>query len=229
VYAGAQRADGQNLLNPLIALPVLFLSVVIHECAHGVAALRAGDSTAYRAGRITLNPLPHIDLYGSILLPLILFMFNSPFYIAWAKPVPVNPACFGNPRRDEIRVAFAGPLSNIVLAIVFTLLGIILFRLPVSVGGDPAGLGGVLVQIVLHGISINLLLAFFNLIPVFPLDGSHILENLLPPELGRAYRGLRQYGFIVLIILIMTPLFNVLLAPAWILSDLLVGIWFSFH
>jgi len=216
-------------LNPFIAIPVLLFSVVVHECAHGIAALRAGDPTAYNSGRITLNPISHIDLFGSIILPLLLFITGSSFFIAWAKPVPVNPSLFRDPRRDDIKVSFAGPLSNMLLSVSFMLIGIFIgFLFPSSLQGS-GGFGAALFQLCFYGITINLLLAFFNMIPIFPLDGSHILANLLPPELERSYRRLSQYGFVILLILIMTPLLDLFLLPAWILQDVLVGIWFSFY
>lgn len=203
--------------------------MVVHECAHGLAALRAGDPTAYRSGRITLNPIPHIDLFGSIILPLLLYVTNAGFFIAWAKPVPVNPSLFRDPRKDDIKVSIAGPLSNMLLAVVFMVIGIVVgFLVPMEFQGT-GGFGTGLFQLCFYGITINLLLAFFNLIPIFPLDGSHILANLLPPELERSYRGMSQYGFIFLLILIMTPILSIFLIPAWILRDMLVHIWLSFY
>ena len=215
-------------MNPYLALPVLLFSVVFHECAHGIAAFRAGDPTAYRLGRITLNPIPHLDLFGSIILPFLLYISHAGFFIAWAKPVPVNPALFRNPRRDDLMVAVAGPLSNIVLAVLFALLGI-LFRFPVTEPSLAEGLGEVLFLVCYYGIGINLLLAFFNLIPVFPLDGSHILANLLPPDLEQRYRSLNRYGFAILLILIRPPVVDLFLAPARILQVTFVRIWLSFY
>jgi len=159
---------------------------------------------------------------------LLLFFSNASFFIAWAKPVPVNPALFKDPRRDEIRVSLAGPLSNLLLATLFLVVGI-LFRFPLPMEPDAGGFGESLFQLCYYGISINLLLAFFNLIPVFPLDGSHILENLLPPEFAYKYRSLRQYGFIILLILIMTPVLNLFLSPAWFLRDVFLQVWFYFY
>ena len=159
---------------------------------------------------------------------MLLVLSHASFFIAWAKPVPVNPALFKDPRRDEIRVSLAGPLSNLLMAIVFLIVGII-FRFPLPMEPDAGGFGASLFQLCYYGISINLLLAFFNLIPIFPLDGSHILENLLPLEFAYKYRSLRQYGFIILLILIMTPILNLFLSPAWFLRDVFLQVWIYFY
>jgi Zn-dependent protease len=215
-------------LNPFIAIPVLLFSVVVHECAHGLTAYRAGDPTAYNAGRITLNPIPHIDLFGSIILPVLLVLSNSGFFIAWAKPVPVNPSLFSDPKRDEMRVSLAGPLSNMILALGFTAVGIIIsFLFPLSMRSGSLIIS--LYQLCEYGIFINLLLAFFNLIPVFPLDGSHILASLLPPHLEYSYRKLSQFGFIILLVLIMTPLIRIFLTPAILISTILNKVWNPFY
>jgi Zn-dependent protease len=215
-------------LNLYIALPILLFSVVVHECAHGLAAYRAGDPTAYNLGRITLNPLPHIDLFGSIVVPVILIVTRTPFFIAWAKPVPVNPALFRNPRSDDIRVSVAGPLSNVFLAILFTLIGIILsFVMPDFSRLSTFQVG--LLDFCRLAVLINLFLAFFNLIPIFPLDGSHILANLLPPDLEYRYRSLSRYGFILLLILIMTPIIDIFLLPAWFFREILDSILIAFY
>jgi Zn-dependent protease len=193
-----------------------------------VAAYRAGDQTAYRSGRITLNPIPHLDLFGSIVLPVLLLISHSPFFIAWAKPVPVNPAFFREPRRDEMKVSLAGPLSNVLLAVGFLIIGI-LFHFPIPLRSGPGGFGEALFNLCYYGISINLLLAVFNLIPIFPLDGSHILAGLLPPDLEYRYRSLDRYGFLILLILIMTPVLDFLLSPAWLLQSAFLRIWLSMY
>ena len=202
----------------LIILPVLLFSVVIHECAHAIAAERAGDPTARMMGRITLNPVPHIDPIGSILVPVLLIVTNSTFFIAWAKPVPVNPYNFRNPRRDDIIVSFAGPLSNLILAVVFALL---LLAVIVFV---PAARGMSFWQssyfkLFNYAIWINLILAFFNLIPIPPLDGSHILRNVLPPEAARKYDRIQPYGFIILLAAIYFNLLAIFFLPARILFE----------
>ena len=205
----------------LIAIPVLLFSVVVHEVAHGVSAERCGDATARLMGRITLNPLPHIDPVGSILVPLMLVVSGSNFFIAWAKPVPVNPYNFRRPRRDDIIVSVAGPVSNLLLALVFTALFIV-FLWVVPSQGEFSTWQNHLVQMFRYGIWINLILAMFNLIPIPPLDGSHILQNMLPYEAARQYEKIRPYGFLILVAAIWFNLLTVFFLPArWMLNFLL--------
>jgi len=199
-------------LQQLFFIPILFLSVIIHECAHGLAAYRCGDPTAKLAGRITLNPLPHIDLFGTILLPAFLILTRSHFLFGWAKPVPVNPHYFRNLRRDSVFVSAAGPLSNIGLAFAFSFL-VILLGLILRVVNLPQSVQTPLLDLFLNGIYINIILAVFNLIPIPPLDGSHILSNLLPLRWSIAYEKLRGLGFILIIIIIATPAIRIIFLP----------------
>ena len=202
----------------LIILPVLLFSVVIHECAHAIAAERAGDPTARMLGRITLNPVPHIDPIGSILVPVLLIVTNSTFFIAWAKPVPVNPYNFRNPRRDDIIVSFAGPLSNLILAVAFALLLLAVIVL-VPAAREMSFWQSSYFKLFNYAIWINLILAFFNLIPIPPLDGSHILRNVLPPEAARKYDRIQPYGFIILLAAIYFNLLAIFFLPARILFE----------
>jgi len=184
----------------LLVVPVLF-SITIHEVCHGYAAYRLGDPTAKLAGRLTLNPIKHIDIVGL----LVLFVTRM---IGWAKPVPVDPRYFKNPRKDMMWVSLAGPASNMVTAFVFA----IVFKL---FGGIIAGSYLYpLVYMIQIMIMINVGLAIFNLIPVPPLDGSHILEGLLPHDMAVAYsRIMAPYGFIILLVLIFTRVVDVLVFP----------------
>lgn len=184
---------------------VIFLfSVIIHEVMHGVVALKFGDNTAQRAGRLTLNPIPHIDPIGTILLPGLMFLSASqglvfPFFIGWAKPVPVNPLNFSNIRKGELWVSAAGVLANLGFALVLTLI----FHFVKGFDIDPN-----IIFFLFAVINLNLILGIFNLFPIPPLDGSKILMTLLPYNLAKEYQKLEQYGFLILIICLMIPFGN---------------------
>ena len=213
----------------ILFLPVLLFSVVLHEYAHGWMAYRQGDDTALMLGRLTLNPIPHIDLFGSVLLPILLIVARAPFLIGWAKPVPVNPRNYRNYKRGDILVSLAGIAVNLALALIATVVLILVILLGRALPAATPTLQ-LVAQMTQMAISINLVLAFFNLIPIPPLDGSHVLYHLLPPKLGMAYRGLYQYGMLILLLFmfLLRPIFNILLMPAFVLYDLLmrfVGLW----
>lgn len=181
----------------IFPLAILLMSVVIHEVSHGYAALMLGDRTAQYAGRLTLNPLKHLDPFGSVLLPLMLVLLRSPFLFGYAKPVPYNPYNLTIPHWGPAIVAAAGPLANIAVAFVF---GMIVRFLPlIDAAGELAALGAVATLIV----SVNLLLALFNLIPIPPLDGSGILFALLPWRYAWVQDILTRYGFFILIFFIL--------------------------
>jgi len=172
----------------ILRLPVVLFSLTLHEFMHGWTASKCGDDTAQRAGRLTLNPLPHLDPIGTLCL-----MFAP---IGWAKPVPVNPANYRHRRRDEILVSGAGVAANFGLAVALALV----VRLLVWQGIWPTeGPAAVVWEMLIVGISINFALAVFNLLPIPPLDGSHILENLLPPAAAIRYAEMRRYGMYLLV------------------------------
>jgi len=204
-------------VDALLILPILLFSVVVHEVAHGFMALRLGDATAKEMGRLTLNPIPHIDLFGSILVPLFSYLAAGSVFIAWAKPVPVNPMNFKNVRRDDILVSAVGPISNLVVAMACAFLvgiwsGVIgpVDRSVIDVDGSVLTL---LPKMLLIGITLNIYLAVFNLIPVPPLDGSHIVASLLPHEVGEKYRRIGFLGIFALIVLMRVDAFrNVVIA-----------------
>jgi len=200
------------LLEAALMVVVLLFSVIVHEVAHGYVALLNGDPTARMLGRITLNPVPHIDPVGTILLPLILLLSHAGIIFGWARPVPVNPLNYRNYRWGEFAVSAAGPVSNLVLAAVFSLL----LRL---------GLGNVgLVKLAYFGVSINIFLALFNLIPIPPLDGSHILAILLPRDLARLYAYLEPVGFILILVLFYTGILSAIIMPFYrAIAVLLLG------
>jgi Zn-dependent protease len=195
-----------NIGHVLISFLVLVFSLTVHECAHAWAADRLGDSTARMLGRVTLNPIPHVDPIGTLLFPLVGLLTGAPL-IGWAKPVPVATWRFQHPRRDYLLVAAAGPISNLSLAFV----GVILLRL---LGPDTPGAGGstVLEPIRLMAwaaLTINLLLAIFNLLPIPPLDGSSVLAGLLPERLAAGLDRIRPYGFLLLYALMFSGAFSV--------------------
>ena len=185
-----------DIIITIFALIVLLFSIMIHELAHGYVAYSLGDPTAKYEGRLTLNPLKHLDPFGSVILPLLLFIAGSPFLFGWAKPVPVNPYNFSDKKYGDIKVSIAGPLSNFSLAIVF---GLILRFLPNEIVYNNPGIALALGYIV----SLNIWLAVFNLIPVPPLDGSWILFNFLPDSMQGVQSFLRQYGIVILVLLIL--------------------------
>lgn len=187
----------------LIQLPGLLLAITIHEYAHGRVAYSRGDPTAYHAGRLTLNPLSHLDPIGTLMLVVA--------HIGWAKPVPINPYNFRHPREDTFWVSLAGPGTNFVAALA---LGLVIRVLPYGpvqtseVSSSVAWFLNPLVKILSFAVFVNLVLAFFNLIPIPPLDGSKILANLLPPRMAYGYAQLERYGPFLLIGLILMENFS---------------------
>ncbi len=192
-------------MDALYVLPVLLFSVVVHEIAHGWMALRLGDPTARDMGRLTLNPIPHIDPIGSIAIPLLSYLTAGAVFIAWAKPVPVNPMYFRNQRRDDILVSVVGPLSNLVVALGCALFYVLTVRLIGPMENMNEGLSQSVAVFLLRmfaaGITLNIFLAVFNLIPVPPLDGSHVLASLLPEDLGERYRQIGFFGILIVLVL----------------------------
>lgn len=188
------------------AIPVIF-AITMHEAAHGYVARHFGDRTAWMLGRVTLNPLKHIDPLGTIVLPL-LTAFTG-FIFGWAKPVPVNFANLRNPRRDAIWVAAAGPGANVLQALAWALIARVLAETVA-----PTGLaGGFWLAVAEAGIFVNVLIGLFNLFPLLPLDGGRIISSLLPPRLSYSYSRLEPYGLIILILLVATGVLGRVLGP----------------
>ena len=204
----------------LLLLPILLFSVIVHECAHGLVAEWWGDPTARMLGRLTLNPIPHIDPFGSIIVPGLLFLMRSNFLFGWAKPVPVTIENFRNRKWGDITVSLAGPASNVLLALG---LAGVLAGARFIMGAD--GVPDSLVILCVLGIRLNFILALFNLIPIPPLDGSHVVANLLPGPMAYAYRSLGQVGILILMgIMFLVPgVFSIVFAPARIATEVLLG------
>ncbi len=186
----------------LLSLGLFFFAVIIHEFSHAFIAHKLGDDTARRMGRLTLNPIVHIDPFGTILLPLMLLAVHSPVLFGWAKPVPINFANLKNPKRDMTWVGFAGPASNLLCALA----GALLIK---------AGLGRseTITALIQYFMVVNVVLAVFNLIPIPPLDGSRVLMGLLPMRLAIIVSRLERYGFILLFALLYLGLFDHVVWP----------------
>ena len=203
------------------AFPIL-VAIIFHEVAHGWVAFQLGDSTAARMGRLTLNPISHIDLFGTVLMPLFLIIAGAPFVFGYAKPVPVNFYNLRRPKRDMIWVAAAGPATNILLAAA----SLYFFKLLDSSGGVlPAFLGIPLAHMAQYSVAINAMLASFNLLPLPPLDGGRVLVGLLPEPYSSTVARIEPYGFLIILVLLMTHTLDVVLEPlVYFVSRLLQGL-----
>lgn len=191
-------------------IPVL-LGIILHEVAHGYVAMKQGDYTAYMSGRITLNPVPHIDPMG-----LVVFLFTamfSPFVFGWAKPVPVNYRYFKDIRKGIFYVSAAGPLANFVLACFFALLFYLLAFLPEHIITQFSGSFEFLFSMCKAGILANIGLMWINLMPIPPLDGSKMLMTFMPPKLAYKYADFERYGMLILMVLIFTGIFGFIITP----------------
>lgn len=201
----------------LTAVPIIILigSIILHEIAHGLAALWCGDPTAKEAGRLSLNPIKHIDMLGSIILPVLLVFSGAGFWIGWAKPVPVNLFRCRNPRTGMWITALAGPLTNILLGLIFfaLYLGLIAFKENMS-----PNVFYIVNEVLLIGFLMNFGLAFFNLCPIPPLDGSKIIAANLPNNVMARYLSLEKFGFIIIIVLANTKFFS------WYIGGLMKGV-----
>jgi len=215
--------DITQILEIALSLIAIFTAIILHEVAHGYVAFRLGDPTAKARGRLTLNPLAHIDPIGTILVPIFLLIVRSPFLFGWAKPVPINPTYFRNPFKGMLYVAVAGPATNVALALAATVIGrVVLLAIPDTLLFFNHTFAGNLVHALVYLLGIfviyNVILAAFNMIPIPPLDGSRVLTYFLPPEGRRVMIMLERYGFIILIALIY-------LGGLRALFDLMGGLW----
>ncbi|WP_291323579.1 site-2 protease family protein [Desulfonatronospira sp.] len=201
--------DISYLVNQVIPMVIpLLLGITLHEVAHGYTAFRFGDPTAKNAGRLSLNPVRHVDPFGTVLLPLLLILMKSPFLIGWAKPVPFNPSYFQDPRKGIFWVSLAGPSANFALAFGFFLvLQSLIIMQPILDAGNSGYLQPV-IMVAYFGIFINVILGIFNLFPIPPLDGSKVLATFLPGRMAGQYMQLEKFGFIIIILLLILGVFQ---------------------
>jgi Zn-dependent protease len=207
--------DFHNIVITILvyAIPVIF-AITLHEAAHGYVAKHYGESTAYMLGRVTLNPVKHIDPIGTVVLPAITMALGN-FLFGWAKPVPVNFHNLRNPKRDMFWVAAAGPGSNVAQLAIWALVAAVLARTI-----SPTGLvGGFWLAVADAGIRVNIMFALLNLLPILPLDGGRIVTSLLPGRLSYAYQGTERFGLIILLVLLFTGVIG------WVLSPLFRGLY----
>jgi Zn-dependent protease len=205
-------------------LPVVF-AITVHEVAHGYVARYFGDTTAYLAGRISLNPIRHIDPIGTILVPLVVLGLSmsvgQTFMFGWAKPVPVNFANLRHPKQDMLWVAIAGPMTNFCMVFGWALV----LKILVVTGSSS---GDFAARMALAGIAVNISFMLLNLIPIPPLDGGRVAVSLLPPRLAWQYAKLERYGILILIVLLQLPLLRIILLPLFSAMYQLVRITFAF-
>jgi Zn-dependent protease len=201
----------------LLFFPVFLFSLSFHEAAHAWAANRLGDPTAKMMGRLTLNPLAHIDWIGTVLFPLLMFLMPGLLLFGWAKPVPVDPYNLRGGRKGNLRVAAAGPVSNVVLALLFA--GILHLMVSLSLRGNTVS---IVAQILETGVILNLMLAFFNLIPIHPLDGSQVMAGILPLKYLERFERINRYGFLILIACLYLGVFRLLTIPVFGLARLIL-------
>lgn len=199
----------------VLIIPVLF-AITVHEAAHGWVAMRLGDRTAQMLGRVTLNPVRHIDPIGTILVPLTMFLLSG-FLFGWAKPVPISWRNLQHPRRDMALVAVAGPLANLFMALLWGLsikVGLLLWQTSQWVAMPLIYMGAA-------GVLINVILMVLNLLPILPLDGGRVLNSLLPPRLGLVFSRMEPYGMIIIVVLLFTGLLSKVMLP---LVGLVIGV-----
>lgn len=203
----------------LIAIPIVF-AVTLHEVAHGWIAKVNGDDTAASLGRLSINPLKHIDPIGTVLVPVVLlYVFGTPF--GWAKPVPVNWTKLNKPKRDMAFVAAAGPIANLLMLIFWA----VVFKIADSFGSDWWNISQIIIYIANIGILINAVIMVLNLIPIPPLDGSRIVSSLMPDKLSQSYSRIEPYGIIIVIVLMISGVLGKILMPTiYAVSDAVISI-----
>jgi Zn-dependent protease len=209
-----------ELIKVIVQIVVLLFAVSVHESAHGWMALRCGDTTARDLGRITLNPIRHLDPLGSILLPAILAFTGAPVF-GWAKPVPISLRGIPNPRRANLLISAAGPVSNLIVAVLFAV--VLFLSRPLIAGASREDVIYPLLLVAVYSVVVNVALALFNLVPIPPLDGFGVAESLAPASWIPALIWMRRYGFVLLMIIIFTGGLRFLLGPQRVLIQWLLG------
>lgn len=228
--------DSNIVMTAVVQVLILLMAVSVHEAAHAWTALRCGDSTAYELGRVTLNPLRHLDLFGSVLIPVILAFSGGPVF-GWAKPTPVRLARLRRPRRDHLLVTAAGPISNILLG----LLALAALAMTLAILGEEAGQTATasllrdfeaasktasfpVIFTLVQMAFLNGFLAIFNLLPIPPLDGGQIVLHLLPPDWARRYESIRPYGFMIVLGLAILNVLVVLIVPVYVIIAMVISL-----
>lgn len=210
-----------NIKLAAVQYVILLLSLSVHEASHAWTANRFGDPTAKALGRVSLNPIVHIDIVGTVIFPILQFLTPLPV-IGWAKPVPVNPLNLKNPRKDDLWISFSGPASNIMLGMVFFILAFLLIKTGVLWPyGEPSSATHLIFSFLAYGIFINFLLAGFNLLPIPPLDGSGVLMGVLPESAASQIEKIAPYGFLILMALLFMGLLRYILYPIFLILFLL--------
>jgi Zn-dependent protease len=215
----------RNITRFATALVPMLLGMILHEVAHGYAACKLGDPTAKLAGRLTMNPLSHLDVTGTLFF--VLTSLASPFVLGWAKPVPVQPRYFRNPRRGMMLVSFAGPFANFLLALLFGAIYALFIHEALASPAAPSPTLQFLLRTAFMGVWINLILGWFNLLPLPSLDGGHILAGFLPPDLARRFYACGKYGLIILVVLLASGILRSVMEPLLIQSLRAVSHLFS--
>jgi Zn-dependent protease len=228
--------DPNTVITAAVQLLILLMAISVHEAAHGWTALRCGDSTAFEAGRVSLNPLRHLDLFGSILVPVILAISGGPVF-GWARPTPVRIARLKNPNRDHLLVTLAGPLSNALLGFV----ALTVLAVTISVLGEDAAATATaslvrdfemaaqspsfpIVFTLVQAAFLNGFLAIFNLLPIPPLDGGQLVLHLLPPEWATRYSAVGRYGFMIVLGLAILNVLVILVMPVYVIIALVISL-----
>ena len=210
--------DQNLIINILMWIVPLSLAIIVHEVAHGWVANRLGDPTAKNMGRLTLNPISHIDPVGTIIVPGLLMVTGAPFLFGWAKPIPVLVHLLRNPRKDMIWVALAGPVANLFMAVCWAVIA----KLVIASFNQDSMNFAFLIGVAQKGIMINIVLMVFNLLPMLPLDGGRVVHGFLPQELGDKFAKTEQFGMLIVVALLATGIISKIISPPiYFLSNLL--------